>query len=187
MENINEKQITSISKLLSLALRHDPKSINIVLDNNGWTDVDTLIQNINKKYYSIDFEILEYVVENNNKKRFSFNEDFTKIRANQGHSISVDLEFEAKEPPAMLYHGTATRFVEIIGKEGIQKMSRLHVHLSETEETALKVGSRHGKPIILKVDSSGMFQQGFVFFRSENGVWLTDNVPSEFILNKLTK
>lgn len=184
MENINEKQITSISKLLSLALRHNPSSINIVLDHNGWTDVDTLIKNINKQRYSVDFETLEYVVENNNKKRFSFNDDLTKIRANQGHSIAVDLEFEAKEPPAMLYHGTAMKFLDIIEKEGIQKMSRLHVHLSETEETAYKVGSRHGKPVILKINSFEMFQKGFLFFCSENGVWLTDNVPTEFILNR---
>jgi putative RNA 2'-phosphotransferase len=129
----------------------------------------------------IDFKILQHLVQTNNKKRFAFNEDKTKIRASQGHSIKVDVGFEKKEPPAVLYHGTAAINSDAISKEGLLKQSRLHVYLSVDMETALKVGQRHGRPVVFKVSVKEMFEQGYGFYLSENGVWLTDFVPANFL------
>jgi putative RNA 2'-phosphotransferase len=146
---ISEKENTRISKLLSLVLRHSPEAINIVLDSNGWTDVDTLLQRMNANGTVMTKEILEYVVSTNSKKRFVFNEDKTRIRANQGHSVEVDLGYEPKEPPAVLYHGTATRNLDSIMKTGLEKRQRHHVHLSTDVNIALQVGQRYGTPVIL--------------------------------------
>ncbi|MES2518146.1 MAG: RNA 2'-phosphotransferase [Bacteroidota bacterium] len=179
---ISEKQITNISKLLSLVLRHEPSHIGISLDEQGWTDVDFLISKIQEKGIEINFKTLEYIVESNSKKRFAFNSDSTKIRANQGHSMEVNLAFKATSPPDILFHGTASKFIESIQKEGLLKQSRLHVHLSTDENTALKVGQRHGKPIILKVKALEMMQAGQEFYLSENNVWLTDSVPLKYII-----
>ena len=179
---ISEKQITNISKLLSLVLRHEPSHIGISLDEQGWTDVSLLISKIQEKGIEFNFEILQYIVESNNKKRFALNYDSTKIRANQGHSIEVNLDFKATTPPDILFHGTASKFIESIQKEGLLKQNRLHVHLSSDENTALKVGQRHGKPIILQVKALEMMQTGHEFYLSDNNVWLTDSVPLKYII-----
>ncbi|MCV9932011.1 RNA 2'-phosphotransferase [Flavobacterium sp. LS1R47] len=178
---MNEKTAKSISKFLSLVLRHSPETINLKLDENGWADVEELITKCSKNGNTLDSELLDYVVENNDKKRFAFNEDKTKIRASQGHSISVDLKLDEAEPSEFLYHGTVGKFMESIKKEGLQKMSRQHVHLSQDRETAIKVGGRRGAPQILSVRSGAMHRDGFKFYLSENNVWLTDAVPAKYI------
>ena len=178
---MNEKTAKSVSKFLSLVLRHSPETIELKLDENGWPDVDELIEKCNKKRKTLNSELLDYVVENNDKKRFAFNEDKTKIRASQGHSISVELDLAETEPSEFLYHGTVAKFLENIKKEGLQKMSRQHVHLSKDSETAIKVGSRRGVAQILTVRSGEMFKDGFKFYLSENNVWLTDEVPAKYI------
>lgn len=169
------------SKFLSLVLRHQPKSIGIVLDENGWTDVGTLIEKTQKSGIPLDFERLKHIVDTNEKKRFAFNSDFTKIRASQGHSVEVDLGYTSQKPPAVLYHGTTDSALSSIMQTGIEKRKRHHVHLSKDQETAIKVGQRHGKAVILQVLAEKMFEEGFQFFLSENGVWLTDEVPVRFI------
>lgn len=178
---MNEKETKSISKFLSLVLRHSPETINLKLDENGWADVEELISKCSQKGNKLDFELLDYVVESNDKKRFAFNENKTKIRASQGHSISVELNLEETEPLEYLYHGTVGKFLENIKKEGLQKMSRQHVHLSKDRETATKVGSRRGVPQILTVRSCAMHRDGFKFYLSDNNVWLTDEVPVKYI------
>ncbi len=177
----NGKPLTKISKFLSLVLRHKPETIGIILNSNGWTDVNELIYKMNSTGYNIDIDTLQLVVETNNKKRFCFNSNKTQIRANQGHSIEINLGYTAKTPPAQLYHGTADRYTENIFKLGIQKRDRHHVHLSRDTDTALSVGKRHGKPVILEVDTISMISNGHIFYESDNGVWLTDEVPSQFI------
>lgn len=179
---LSEKEINNTSKLLSLVLRHEPSYLGIELDEEGWTDIDFLINKIQQKGTKIDFESLSNIVETNNKKRFAFNEDLTKIRANQGHSVEVNLNYESIIPPEILFHGTASRFSDSIKETGLIKQSRLHVHLSSNEETANKVGQRHGKPIILKIKAFEMAENGFVFHLSENNVWLTDNIPTDYII-----
>jgi len=180
---MNEKTAKSVSKFLSLVLRHSPETIGLQLDESGWADVQELIEKCNKKgsQNQMTGELLDYVVENNDKKRFTFNEDKTKIRASQGHSISVELDLEEAEPSEFLYHGTVEKFLENIKKEGLQKMSRQHVHLSKDRETAIKVGGRRGAPQILTIKSGQMFKDGFKFYLSENKVWLTDEVPIQYI------
>ncbi|GAB4028913.1 RNA 2'-phosphotransferase [Spirosoma gilvum] len=171
-----------VSKFLSLVLRHKPESLGITLDEQGWTEVDTLLTKLRTKGYRIDRNQLEYIVETNNKKRFAFSPDGTQIRANQGHSVDVDLGYTEKQPPRFLYHGTATRFLDAIRAEGLKKMNRHHVHLSSDEQTAYAVGSRHGKPVILTIKAGEMATTGHAFYQSENGVWLTDTVPADYIL-----
>ena len=165
--------LNKLSVFISLILRHEPEVINIKLDNYGYANVEELILGINKTGRKIDMDILEEIVKTDNKGRYSFNGDKTKIRANQGHSINVDVELKEETPPKYLYHGTSTRFLSMIEKEGIRPMARLYVHLSEDRETAINVGSRHGEPIILKIDTEKMINDGFRFLISENGVWLT--------------
>lgn len=178
---INEKENTRISKFLSLVLRHQPQLINITLDQNGWADVSHLLTGMKKKGFAIRFEELEQVVTTNNKKRFAFNAAKTKIRASQGHSIEVDLDYAAKQPPAALYHGSAAKNTEAILQEGLDKRSRQHVHLSSTTETARQVGQRHGKPVVFEVAALKMHEDGYVFFISENNVWLTTAVPAHYL------
>lgn len=180
---LEEKKLVKTSKFLSLVLRHKPSEANIELDNNGWTDVNILLSNIAKRGFKLSLEELKYLVENNNKKRFAFNDDFSKIRASQGHSVEVDLDYTPEEPPEYLYHGTATKNLDSIFQTGLEKRNRNHVHLSKDIETAINVGSRHGKPIVLKVKALEMHKKGFEFFLSANGVWLVDNIPVEFIEN----
>jgi putative RNA 2'-phosphotransferase len=181
MKIMNEKITNDTSKFLSLVLRHAPEKIQLQLDENGWANVTELITQCNKFHKKINLELLNYVVETNDKKRFAFNEDKTMIRASQGHSISVDLDIEAVIPPDFLYHGTVDKFLEAIKTQGLQKMTRQHVHLSQEKETAIKVGSRKGKPIILVVNTKQMHADGFQFYLSENKVWLTNEVPSKYI------
>lgn len=174
-------QLKNISKFLSLVLRHKPEEIGLELDQNGWANVDELLMKINNKGISIDFEILEEVVTNNDKQRFTFDDTYTRIRANQGHSLNVNLELQAAEPPELLYHGTVDRFLDGIRQNGLLKMNRQHVHLSKDEETAVIVAKRRGKPVLLTIQSGKMHREGHTFYRSENGVWLCDTVPVEYI------
>lgn len=178
---ISEKQNIKTSKFLSLVLRHKPETIQIQLDENGWVSVNELIEKLNNYGKEIDFKTIEYVVETNSKKRFAFNEDKSKIRASQGHSLQIDLNYEPINPPELLYHGTSKKFVDSILKSGIEKRNRQHVHLSSDIETALKVGQRHGKPVILKIQTEKMNKNGHKFYLSDNNVWLTDYVPIEYI------
>ncbi|WP_428740778.1 RNA 2'-phosphotransferase [Tenacibaculum sp.] len=179
---MNEKDLKRTSKFLSLILRHQPEKIGLTLDTHGWASVDELIKKSNSNNISFTKEELDFVVRTNDKQRFTFNEDKTKIRANQGHSLkNVTIVTETKTPPPFLYHGTVAKFIPSIKENGLQKMSRQHVHLSSDLETAKKVGSRRGKPIILTVQSDHMHKKGFKFFLSENGVWLTNLVPTQFI------
>jgi putative RNA 2'-phosphotransferase len=178
---MNEKIVKNKSKLLSLVLRHSPETIGLKLDPNGWVFVSDLIAQCNRHQHPMDEALLTFIVENNDKKRFAFNEDKTKIRASQGHSVEINLALEAKTPPAFLYHGTAEKTVALIRTSGIMKMNRQHVHLSQEKETATKVGSRHGKPVVLTILAEKMSQDGILFYQSENGVWLTDFVDSKYI------
>jgi putative RNA 2'-phosphotransferase len=179
-----EKNLKSTSKFLSLVLRHKPEEIGLQLDENGWANVDELIKKVNVKGNKIDINLLIEIVDTNDKKRFAFNDDKTKIRASQGHSIEIDLNLQSILPPDVLYHGTATCFIESILKEGLTKQQRQHVHLSEKLETVTAVGARHGKPTILIVHAKQMQEDGFAFYKSENNVWLTDNVEVKYITNK---
>ena len=176
-----KQDIVKVSKFLSLVLRHDPDSIGIEIQPNGWVDVEALLDASNKNRLSISFELLSEVVSTSDKNRFSFRDDKTLIRANQGHSIDVAIEFEKKSPPAILYHGTIGECLENIRNIGLKKMQRQYVHLSNSIETAKKVGARRGSPVVLMVDSQGMSLDGYDFYISENGVWLTDSVPSKYI------
>lgn len=170
----------SMSKFISLVLRHQPEAAYIQLDGNGWADVGQLLDGMKKAGRKINMAELEEIVRTDGKQRYSFNEDKTLIRANQGHSVLVDVGLKEQEPPAFLYHGTAVGFYERIKKQGIKPMSRLYVHLSKDIETAVNVGKRHGKPLVLKIHSGDMYQNGISFYLSENGVWLTRKVEPEY-------
>lgn len=172
--------LDKLSVFISLVLRHKPDAAYITLDEHGWANVEELLNGINNTGRKIDMEILEEIVATDNKQRYSFNQDKTLIRANQGHSIPVDVELEEREPPEFLYHGTAARFLDSIMNEGLKPMSRLYVHLSKDTETALKVGKRHGDPVILEICSRDMYKDGNKFYLSENGVWLTDKVDVKY-------
>lgn len=175
------KNLDKMSKFISLVLRHKPEAAGITLDEHGWANVEELLAGINDTGRKITMEILEEIVAMDNKQRYSFNQDKTLIRANQGHSVSVDVELMMQEPPEFLYHGTATRFLDNIMNEGLKPMSRLYVHLSKDIETALKVGKRHGNPVILKIYSGEMHKDGYKFYLSENGVWLTKKIDVKYI------
>lgn len=178
---MNEKETRRISKFMSLVLRHQPETIGIQLDENGWVDVEEFLQGMRRGRKTISRETLDYVVENNNKKRFAFSEDGTKIRASQGHSVKIELGYEPVDPPEFLYHGTVEKYLDSIMKDGIQRMSRHHVHLSHELETATVVGNRRGSAIILTIHAGQMKADGYKFFISENGVWLTEEVPGKYI------
>ena len=174
--------LQQVSKFISLALRHKPQVIGLRLDGHGWAQVDELIDGINRSgRYHVDREIIEEIVRTDGKQRYSFSEDGQRIRANQGHSIHVDVELEQREPPAMLYHGTGEKYVATIEREGLKAMTRLYVHLSTDEATATKVGQRHGKPVIFTVDARQMAADGYAFYLSVNGVWLTKEVPARYL------
>ena len=170
-----------LSVFISLILRHKPSEIGIQLDEHGWANVVELINGINNTGRNIDLEILKEIVRTDNKQRYSFNEDKSLIRANQGHSIPVDVELKEQQPPQFLYHGTASRFIDSIMQEGLKPMSRLYVHLSRDVETAMKVGKRHGEPVVLKIRSKEMHDDGIKFYLSENGVWLTNCIDKKYI------
>ena len=167
-------------KFVALILRHKPETIGITLDEHGWANVDELIEGI-AKTRTFDMEMLEEIVATDNKQRFSFNEDHTMIRANQGHSIPVDVELKKLSPPEVLYHGSAIKYEEAIDDIDLIPKTRLYVHLSKDYDTVVKVGSRHGKPVIYKVYTGNMDRDGYEFFLSENGVWLTKSVPTKYL------
>lgn len=170
-----------LSKFLSLILRHQPEKLDITLDANGWGSVSEIIQKMNDRGMNVDLDQVVAVVENNDKQRFSLSHDHQRIRANQGHSIKVDLELTPQEPPEILFHGTATKNLASIRANGLSPGNRQHVHLSWDEETAVKVGQRHGKPVALKIRAGDMHREGHVFFLSENKVWLTGLVPPGYL------
>lgn len=178
---MEEERRSKISKFLSYTLRHRPEKIGITLNDGGWTDVKELIEKAQKEII-FDFNELKEVVQNCEKQRFSLSEDFCSIRASQGHSVKVKLDFKEITAPPILFHGTVDKFIEEIKKKGLLPMKRHHVHLSKDEETAIKVGSRRGKPVILKIDAQKMQDAGFKFFISDNGVYLTDSVPKRYII-----
>ncbi|MGO4291348.1 RNA 2'-phosphotransferase [Chitinophaga sp. RAB17] len=173
--------IKSISKFLSLILRHSPEKIQLTLDAHGWADVATLLKQCQAHGQRFTFAELETVVAENDKQRFSFNEDKTRIRANQGHSLEVALDLPLATPPEFLYHGTVPKFMQEIRARGLQKMNRHHVHLSENLDTATSVGNRRGAAKILRILSGQMHRDGIPFYLSVNGVWLTDEVPPKYI------
>lgn len=179
---MSKDKLTKTSKFLSLVLRHEPRLIGITLDSAGWVPVSELLRACHAHGQPLTLEELHEVVAGNDKQRFSFSEDRQKIRANQGHSVPVELGYTPDIPPNILYHGTVEKFLPLIKEEGLKKGARHHVHLSSDEETAGRVGGRRGRPVILKVESGRMQQEGFEFFRSANGVWLTEHVPSKYLI-----
>ena len=179
---LTDKELNRVSKFLSYVLRHRPEDIGLVLDNEGWASISELIEKAQPKL-PITRQILEQVVATNDKKRFKISDDGLKIRASQGHSVNVDLALKPQKPPDTLYHGTATRFLDSIQKEGLKSGQRQYVHLSIDIDTAKAVGKRYGKPAILQIDALTMYQQGYNFYCSENQVWLVDKVPPLFITN----
>jgi putative RNA 2'-phosphotransferase len=166
---------------MSLVLRHKPEEASLTLTSDGWCTVSNLLTGLASKGYKINREELDEVVEDNDKKRFQFSDDGKSIRAVQGHSIEVDLKYEVVIPPGILYHGTATRFLDSIKKQGLLKGKRQHVHLSALCDTARTVGSRHGNPIVVPVDAAAMHEEGLSFYLAPNGVWLTDTVPAKYL------
>lgn len=170
-----------LSKFLSFVLRHKPETIGLTLDSQGWAAIDDLIAKSKAAGTQVSRDDLLHILKTSDKKRFSISEDGLRIRAAQGHSVSVDLGLSAQEPPAVLYHGTATRFIDSILREGLKPQARQHVHLYADEATARCVGLRHGKATTLKVDALRMHVRGFKFYLADNGVWLTDQVPPEFL------
>lgn len=173
--------LVRLSKFLSLVLRHEPERLGLSLDAQGWVGVDEFLAAAARAGMSISREELEKVVATNDKKRFAFSPDGSRIRASQGHSVEVELGLPPAVPPDRLFHGTATRFVASIQAEGLRPQSRQHVHLSPDEETAVKVGQRHGKPAVLIVRAGAMHRDGHVFYLSDNGVWLTTAVPPAYL------
>lgn len=178
---IDDKDIKRISKALSYVLRHHPESIDIELDKQGWTDVDILISQLNTHNLPIDRELLNHVVETNSKKRFAFSSNGQQIRASQGHSVAIDLGYTPQVPPDILFHGTSEKYIESILSTGLEKRERQHVHLSQDQQTAIQVGGRHGKPVVLIIEAAQMQTAGYLFYLSENNVWLTDHVPVQYI------
>lgn len=175
----DERRTVKVSKYLSKHLRHQPERIGITLDANGWVPVDELIRAAAAHGSRISRAELDHVVAVNDKRRFTVDGD--RIRANQGHTVTVDLDLPPAEPPAYLYHGTVARHLDAIQAEGLRPMARHHVHLSPDRETATRVGARRGRPIVLSVDAGAMHRGGLVFHVSANGVWLTDSVPPRYL------
>lgn len=173
--------LIAISKFLSLVLRHRPDRIGLLLSPEGWVEVETLLAAAANAGHRINREVLDEVVRGNDKQRFSYSDDGLRIRASQGHSVTVRLQLETLPPPEHLYHGTALRFLPLIHREGLRRMQRHHVHLSVDAASARQVGVRHGKPVVLVVDSARMAAEGHCFHRSANGVWLTDAVPPQYL------
>jgi putative RNA 2'-phosphotransferase len=178
---VNHKETIKTSKFLSLILRHEPERVGLKLDSAGWVSVDELLAAVNRHGVPLTQEQLKHVVATNDKKRFAYSEDGLRIRASQGHSVEVDLQYEPAAPPEFLYHGTPEQFVESIRAKGLNKGERHDVHLSPDADTASKVGQRRGKPLVLKIRAGEMHRAGHVFRRSANNVWLVDHVPAECI------
>lgn len=169
--------LTKVSKFISLILRHKPEEIGITLDEHGWADTIALVDGVAKKYPGFTIATLIEIVKTDEKQRYSFTPNFARIRANQGHSIPVDVELEELTPPEYLYHGTAEKYVWSIESSGLISKSRLYVHLSDSWDTAVSVGARHGDPVVYRIHTKPMIDAGFIFYRSANGVWLTERVP----------
>jgi putative RNA 2'-phosphotransferase len=178
---MESKRSVKISKYLSKHLRHAPEEIGLQLESGGWVAVDALLDACRRNNFAVSRAELEEVVASSDKQRFAFDETGTRIRANQGHSVAVDLELAPATPPATLYHGTGAQNEVAIRQSGLLKMQRHHVHLSGDMDTAVKVGSRHGKPIVFVIDAVRMQQDGFTFFVSANGVWLVESVPPDYL------
>ncbi len=177
---MTRREVT-ISKFLSLVLRHKPERVGIVLDEAGWVGVSELLKACNARGFPLTLEELQSVVANNDKKRFAFSEDGARVRASQGHSVKIELDYAPAVPPEILYHGTAERFLSSIKEKGLIKGNRHHVHLSEDATTARAVGQRYGKPFVLEVKSGLMHTDEHMFYRTDNGVWLTEHVPPVYI------
>jgi len=175
-------RLVRVSKFLSLVLRHQPARIGIELDRAGWVDVSVLLAACRAHAFPITLEELGAVVRENDKQRFAFNEDGTRIRASQGHSVRVELGYAPRAPPPVLYHGTASRLLASIRERGLVRGRRHHVHLSADAATAAKVGARHGEPHVIEVQSGRMHADGYEFYRSDNGVWLTEHVPAKYLV-----
>lgn len=173
-----------ISKRLSLILRHQPEKAGLTLGDGGWVSVAEVLAGLDSLGWGITEDDLHRVVANNDKKRFTLSDDGAMIRAAQGHSVEIVHDFAPLTPPDTLFHGTATRFLDAILAEGLKKMSRQYVHLSSDTETASKVGQRYGKPVILIVAAASMYNDGYTFFRADNGVWLTDQVPPHYLTQR---
>lgn len=176
--------LKKIGKYIAYLLRHHPEDIDMQLDRNGWANTKELIDGVARRYTDFNMAFLDEVVRTDNKHRYSFNEDKTRIRANQGHSIDVDVELKEAIPPPVLWHGTGEKYVASIDKKGLIPKGRLYVHLSKDTETAAAVGKRHGKPIIYRVLSAKMADDGYKFYLSENGVWLTKEVPIKYLIKE---
>lgn len=177
---VQSKNDVKLGRFLSLVLRHDPSAAGISLGEHGWADVAELLKGVCGTGRQIDMETLERIVRENSKQRYSFNENHTRIRANQGHSLQVDVELRQVKPPRHLYHGTADRFLSAIQAEGIKKMGRQQVHLSDDYQTAVAVGRRHGVPVVLRIDAEAMARDSVMFYRSENSVWLCEYVSPKY-------
>lgn len=177
---VSAKRLTQMSKFLSLILRHKPETIGITLEQHGWAKVDELIDKM-QPHYPFSRLLLEEIVRTDAKQRYALSDDGQRIRANQGHSIAVDVELTPLQPPKVLFHGTATRFAYSIEEQGLLPQGRLYTHLSQDVETAKNVGKRHGKPLIYEIDAQRMAADGYVFFQSANGVWLTKHVPPQYL------
>ncbi len=175
-----------VSRTLSLVLRHDPKSIGLTLDEDGWAVLDELVTGLQRDGKKLDREIIERVVANSDQQRFSISEDGLLIRANQGHSVEVNLSLEEKEPPTWLFHGTSLAALKSIEGEGIHRQERDYVHLTADQATARKCAQRKGKPVVIEVASKLMHKNGHVFYQADNGVWLTDHIPPDY-MNKRAK
>ena len=178
---MDKARATHLSKFLSLVLRHEPAAANVTLDAEGWVDTNALVLGAARAGVRMTQAELKEIVETSDKRRFALSEDGLRIRANQGHSVSVDLGLAPSVPPDILFHGTVEAFVASIMSTGLEKRARQHVHLSADIATAKKVGGRRGLPIVLRVDALAMVNAGYTFYVSENGVWLTDAVPPEFL------
>ncbi|VUD68794.1 RNA 2'-phosphotransferase [Thalassocella blandensis] len=178
-----DKELTEISKYLSYILRHNPGEIGLKLDRNGWGEIDDIISKTSR--FTLSYELISVVVETNDKQRFAIDEEGSKIRANQGHSIDLELDLPVRKPPEFLLHGTAERFWSSINGDGLNKGGRHHVHLTEAESVAKSVGSRYGKPILLRINSLDMHADGFSFYKTANNVWLVESVPPKYI-NKIS-
>ena len=182
------KRLQNTSRFISLILRHRPEAVGITIDEHGWADVREMIDGVNKSgKHTLDMEMLEEIVRTDEKQRYSFNEDHTLIRANQGHSIPVDVELEEKIPPDILWHGTGEKYVSSIDAQGLIPKGRLYVHRSADMETARKVGIRHGKPVIYEIDCRRMTEDGYRFFLSANHVWLIREVPARYLKKLLNR
>lgn len=178
---MNKNETKKISKFLSLILRHKPEAVGVKLDENGWTDISTLLDRMNAAGTRIDRTELDYVVSTNEKKRFAISDCNRQIRASQGHSVEIDLDYTAKTPPEILFHGAPESVLPLIRKDGLKKMQRHHVHLNAAAQPCIHVAARYGKPVVIEIAAGKMFAEGFDFFLSANQVWLTDHVPPRYL------